>query len=106
MALASDVTLEIRAGAIRFLPGAVEYSIAGAYSGGLHNNREFVESCVALHQEIPKEIEALLYDPQTSGGLLLSLKEQEARKLMAQRHEMYVIGRVKARELKPIEVTI
>ncbi len=106
MAIASDVTLEIRAGAIRFLPGAVEYSIAGAYSGGLHNNREFVESCVAVHQEIPKEIEALLYDPQTSGGLLLSLKEQEARKLMAQRHEMYVIGRVKARELKPIEVTI
>jgi selenide,water dikinase len=106
MALASNVTLEIRAGAIRFLPGAVEYSIAGAYSGGLHNNREFVESCVAVHQEIPKEIEALLYDPQTSGGLLLSLEEREARKLMAQRHEMYVIGRVKARELKPIEVTI
>jgi selenide,water dikinase len=106
MALASNVTLEIRAGAIRLLPGALEYSIAGAYSGGLHNNREFVESCVAVDQSIPKEIEALLYDPQTSGGLLLSLKENEARKLMAQRHEMYIIGRVKARELKPIEVTI
>ena len=98
MALASNVTLEIRAGAIRFLPGAFEYSIAGAYSGGLHNNRESVESCVAMDQAIPKEIEALLYDPQTSGGLLTSLEEQEARKLLAQRHEMYVVGRVKARK--------
>jgi selenide, water dikinase len=106
MALASNVTLEIRAGAIRLLPGALEYSIAGAYSGGLHNNREFVESCVAMDQAIPKEIEALLYDPQTSGGLLLSLKEHEARKLLARRHEMYIIGRVKVRELKPIEVTV
>jgi selenide,water dikinase len=106
MALASNVTLEIRAGAIRLLPGALEYSIAGAYSGGLHNNREFVESCVAIDPTIPKEVEALLYDPQTSGGLLLSLEEHEARKLMAQRHEMYVIGRVKKREAKPIEVIV
>jgi len=106
MAVASNVTLEIRAGTIRFLPGALEYSIAGAYSGGLHNNRDFVESCVAMDPSIPKEIEALLYDPQTSGGLLLSLAEQEARKLLAQRREMYAIGRVKARQMKPIEVTI
>jgi selenide, water dikinase len=106
MALASNVTLEIRAGTIRFLPGALEYSIAGAYSGGLHNNRDFVESCVAMDPAIPKEIEALLYDPQTSGGLLLSLEEQEARKLLSQRREMYIVGQVKARQAKPIEVTV
>jgi selenide, water dikinase len=106
MALASKVTLEIRAGTIRFLPGALEYSIAGAYSGGLHNNRDFVESCVAIDPAIPSEIEALLYDPQTSGGLLLSIEEHEARKLLAQRREMYIIGRVKAKETKPLEVTI
>ena len=106
MALASGVTLEIRAGAVQFLPGAVEYSIAGAYSGGLHNNREFVESCVTIDPEIPNEIEALLYDPQTSGGLLVALDEKEARKLLAQRHEMHIIGRVKAKQAKPIEVII
>jgi selenide,water dikinase len=106
MAVASNVTLEIRAGTIRFLPGAVEYAIAGAYSGGLHNNREFVEACVATDPEIPSEIESLLYDPQTSGGLLLSLEEHEARKLLAHRREMYIIGRVKPRQTKPIEVTV
>ncbi|MBV9761103.1 MAG: selenide, water dikinase SelD [Acidobacteriaceae bacterium] len=104
MALASGVTLEISASAVRFLPGAIEYSRAGARSGGLNNNREFVESCVRMAQDIPPEIEALLYDPQTSGGLLLSLGEEYAKKLLEQRPEAYVIGRVREYETKPIEV--
>lgn len=105
MALASRVTLEIRAGAVRFLPGAIEYSRAGAHSGGLHNNREFVESCVLMPAEIPAEIQALLYDPQTSGGLLISMGEEDAKKLFEERPEAYVIGRVQNYQTKPIEVT-
>lgn len=105
MALASGVTLEIRATAVRFLPGAIEYSKAAAHSGGLNNNREFVESCVLMLEEIPSDIEALLYDPQTSGGLLISLGEEDAKKLLEQRPEAYVIGRVKNYQTKPIEVT-
>lgn len=104
MALASGVTLEISASAIRFLPGAIEYSKAGAHSGGLHNNRDFVESCARMPEEIPPEIEALLYDPQTSGGLLLSLGEEDAKKLLQQRPEAYAIGRVRNYQTKPIEV--
>ncbi len=104
MALASNVTLEIRASAIRFLPGAIEYSQAGAHSGGLNNNREFVENCVAMPDGIPPEIEALLYDPQTSGGLLISLSEREAQKLLERRSEAYIVGRTKERGRKPIEV--
>lgn len=105
MSLASGVTLEISASAVRFLPGAIEYSGMGAHSGGLNNNRDFVESCVAMAEHIPAEIQALLYDPQTSGGLLVSISEDEARTLLQQRPEAYVIGRVKDRSLKPIEVT-
>lgn len=105
MALASRVTLEIRASAVRFLPGAIECSKAGAHSGGLHNNRDFVESCVLMPQEIPAEIQALLYDPQTSGGLLISIGEEDAKKLLALRPEAYVIGRVQNYQTKPIEVT-
>lgn len=104
MALASNVTLEIIASAVRFLPGAIEYSQAGAHSGGLNNNRDFVESCVLMPDEIPAEIQALLYDPQTSGGLLISLAESEAKRLLEQRAEAYVVGRVVKRQTKPIEV--
>ncbi len=106
MALASNVTLEISASAVQFLPGAIEYSKAGAHSGGLNNNREFVESCVAMPPELPNELQALLYDPQTSGGLLISLGEEDAKKLLEQRPEAYVIGRVKNYETKPIEVRL
>jgi selenide,water dikinase len=106
MALASNVTVEISASALRFLPGAIEYSKAGAHSGGLNNNRDFVESCVIMPAELPIEIEALLYDPQTSGGLLISLAEEAAKTLLDRRPEAYVIGRVKDYETKPIEVTL
>ncbi len=104
MALASNVTLEISASAIRYLPGAIEYSQAGAHSGGLNNNREFVESCVYLSAAIPAEIEALLYDPQTSGGFLISLPEQEAAGLLEELPGAYLIGRVTERKAKPLEV--
>jgi selenide,water dikinase len=104
MALASNVTLEITASSVRFLPGAIEYSQQGAHSGGLRNNRDFVESCVLMAEGIPNEIEALLYDPQTSGGLLVSLAPDGAEKLMEQRPEAYVIGRVRERGAKPIVV--
>ena len=106
MALASEVTLEISASSVRFLPGAIEYSKASAHSGGLANNRDFVESCVLLPDEIPTEIEALLYDPQTSGGLLAAMPEPDSRKLMELRPEAYVIGNVKRRGAKPIEVIV
>ncbi|MBV8864632.1 MAG: selenide, water dikinase SelD [Acidobacteriaceae bacterium] len=104
MALASHVTLEISASSIRYLPGAIEYSQAGAHSGGLNNNRDFVESCVLMSPEIPREIQALLYDPQTSGGLLISLPEQSAAKLLEELPGAYLIGRVTARKAKPLEV--
>ncbi len=106
MALASGVTLEISAGAVQFLPGAVEYSKAGAHSGGLANNRDFVESCVRMPPELPNELQALLYDPQTSGGLLISLSEEEAKLLLAERPEAYVIGQVRNYGTKPIEVLL
>jgi len=77
MALASQVTLEIDPRKLQFLPGAMEYAKQGAISGGLNNNREFAESCV----EGSSEFEALLYDPQTSGGLLIALAELDAARL-------------------------
>jgi selenide,water dikinase len=104
MALASEVTLEISAGAIRFLPGAMEYSRGGAHSGGLKNNRAFVSDCVHGTEALAPEVEALLYDPQTSGGLLISLPEDDAARLQEAYPEAYVVGWVRERGRKPIEV--
>ena len=98
MALASKVTLEIDPRKIRFLPGAAEYASAGAIPGGLNNNREFAASCV----EGSWEFEALLYDPQTSGGLLIALPELDAARLETKLPDAYRIGQVTERQRKPI----
>ncbi|MBY0508142.1 MAG: selenide, water dikinase SelD [Bryobacteraceae bacterium] len=72
MALASGVSLEIDWRAVEFLPGALDYSRAGAIPGGLKNNRDFAGCDVAVADDVPPEIAHLLYDPQTSGGLLVA----------------------------------
>jgi selenide,water dikinase len=100
MALASKVTFEIDPGAIRFLPGAVDYARQGALPGGLNNNREFAASCV----EGRSEFDDLLYDPQTSGGLLISLPDADATALELALPEAYRIGRVIEKGNKPLRL--
>jgi len=104
MALASGVTLEIAVDEIRFLPGAVEYARQGAIPGGLKNNREFASCVVETSRPIPQEIEDLLYDPQTSGGLLITLPEADAAKLVAALEGAYQIGRAVPRQPKAIRL--
>jgi len=102
MALASNVTLEIAADRVRFLPGALEYARRGALPGGLKNNREFASCDVEKPGAglASRELEDLLYDPQTSGGLLISLPEPDAGALQG----AWRIGRVLPRGEKPIRL--
>ena len=104
MALASGVTLEIAAGCVRLLPGAADYARQGALPGGLANNRDFASGAVEIRTDLPRETEALLYDPQTSGGLLITLPEAEAAALERSFEAAYCIGRVLPRGSKPIQL--
>ncbi len=104
LALASNVTLEIAVDEVRYLPGAVEYARQGAVPGGLNNNREFASCAVETLRELAPEIEALLYDPQTSGGLLISLPAGDAAELERALEGAYRIGRVLPRGEKAIRL--
>ncbi len=73
MAAGSGVSLEIDSQRIEFLPGAEEAARGGFLAGGLKNNREFVAWCVEFAAGVRAEIRDLLFDPQTSGGLLVSI---------------------------------
>jgi len=104
LSLASNVTLEIDVDEVRYLPGAIAYARQGAVPGGLKNNREFVSGAVETQRELAPEIEALLYDPQTSGGLLISLPAKDAAELERTLAGAYCIGRVLPRLEKAIQL--
>ncbi len=76
-ALASDVSLRISAGSIPLLEGALECVRAGHVPGGLKNNRDFAECLVGYDDGVPEDLRALLFDPQTAGGLLIATPEGE-----------------------------
>ncbi len=73
MALASNVSIRLLAKNIPLLDGALECVRAGHIPAGLHANREFAECVVEFESGVPEEIRTLLFDPQTAGGLLVSV---------------------------------
>ncbi len=108
MALASNAGLEIHHARLQFLPGAVEAARAGNIPGGLKNNREFASCAVSIRAELPPGVEDLLYDPQTSGGLLIAVDPADAaaleQGLCAEGIPATIIGRVVAEPQPPITV--
>jgi selenide, water dikinase len=109
MAIGTGVSIKIDHQLVEYLPGAIEAARRGFFSGGMKNNREFVESCVNFAPNVGDEFRALLFDPQTSGGLLASIAPEfanaaltalEGRGLSAR-----VIGEVLAKQSSLLEVT-
>jgi len=73
LALGSNVALRLYANRIPLLEGALDCVRAGHIPGGLKANREFAECVVAYESGISEEVKTLLFDPQTAGGLLISV---------------------------------
>jgi len=102
MAIAGEGSFEIEFRAAEYLPGAVQAAQKGFLAGGLIANREFLEGCVEFADPVPEEYRRLLFDPQTSGGLLVAIAESslsaamralEGRGIRAQRVGQVVGGR-------------
>ncbi len=94
MAKGSGVTIELYSTQVALLPGALDYSLQGAIPGGLKNNREFVSCAVEIAAPIPEELESLLYDPQTAGGLLIAVESQEAEALAGKLRDSGIEARI------------
>jgi selenide, water dikinase len=84
LALASNVSLQIFSEKIVALPGALDCIRAGYIPGGLNANRDFAECTVGYEAELSPELKALLFDPQTAGGLLISIAADEGEKLVTE----------------------
>jgi selenide, water dikinase len=92
------VSFELDHAAFPWLPGAIDAARQGMIPGGLKNNREFIGDCVRFAPVVPEENRALLFDPQTSGGLLvaiaLEMEELALETLRAHQVKAARVGRV------------
>lgn len=108
MAAGSGVSLRLDHSWIGYLPGAVDAARGGSLSGGLENNRKFLDGCVAFGSSVKEEFRALLMDPQTSGGLLAAIEPDKVSAATAalERRGIHtkVIGEVVAKRSPLIEV--
>jgi len=75
MADASGVTIELFADELPLLPEALSLSERGIIPGGLCRNREYFAEKVRIAEGVPPALQNILFDPQTSGGLLAAVAE-------------------------------
>ena len=109
MMMESASGAEIDFDSLPLLPGVMAYAEAGIYSGANERNSTFVEGQVAFDPRLASAQQAVLYDAQTSGGLLIAIRATKADALLRDLHASGVaaaraIGRVTALDKPRIRV--
>lgn len=99
MACASKVTIEIDANAVPLLEGALELASQGMLTSGDRTNREYVGADVEVAQSVDQNLVKLLFDPQTAGGMLIAIPEENSEMLLRTLNEHYPHARAIARVL-------
>jgi len=99
----SRLTLEIRAADLPLLPGARDLAPRFPPAGLKANRRQF-EPEVEYRGDPGDEMKALLYDPQTSGGLFLLVPEASVAPLLAELPDARAVGRARSRGDRPIVI--
>ena len=104
MARASDVTFKIDTTALPLLPDVLELIEQGMLTRGDKNNRVYVGDTVGFATSVSPLMQSALFDPQTAGGLLVSLDESRVDEYINAVPEAAVIGTVQAKSKYLIEV--
>lgn len=104
MAKASDVTFEIDSEKVPLLPDVLELIEQGMLTRGDKNNRVYVGDTVRFANWVSPTVQSALFDPQTAGGLLISLPEERSAEYIELVDDAVIIGRVRSKEDHLIEV--
>jgi len=109
MVAESGVTAEIDSAQLPMFEGVLECAEKGSYSGANERNAESVEDRVSFADDVPKAVRAVLFDAQTSGGLLVSIPAENAERFMEHLHARgisaaTIIGRITGESAGRIEV--
>ena len=106
MASGSHVTIKFDSKNIPLMDGVEEMAKMGIIPGGAYNNREYLEPFIELSSNIPLHLADILFDPQTSGGLLFSVNEKDApeilKELRGKLESAQIIGEVLTKQDKSI----
>lgn len=98
MADGSGVTIELEYNALPLLPNVIEYANQGAVTGGANANQEYLADKISLPKGMDRPETDILYDAQTSGGLLIAIPADKAEAFeeagRTRSVEFYRIGRV------------
>ncbi|MEO6050945.1 MAG: selenide, water dikinase SelD [Pyrinomonadaceae bacterium] len=94
LAKASCVTLNIDSKTVPLLPDVLELILQGMLTRGDKNNRVYVGGTVRINPSVSSEMQSALFDPQTAGGLLISLPESNAAAFLQEVDGSVVIGSV------------
>jgi selenide,water dikinase len=99
MAEHAGVALEIDYNKVPFVSGARKYAEIGAFAGGLFDNQSYFGPRVLFNEALDEPARMMLFDPQTSGGLLLGIPDERLRAFTNRAEEagqpVWTIGRVK-----------
>lgn len=87
MVAGSGKSVQITASSIPCFPGVLEWGAMGLLPAGLHANRAFRGGMVDMDESIPLPLQDLLFDPQTSGGLLAAIPPDVADEAICRLHE-------------------
>lgn len=102
MAQGSGCTLHIHTSHLPIHPEALEFAAMGLVPAGAYRNREYAQSGVKLGCDVPLALQDVLYDPQTSGGLLMALPEESTQACLRQLKDAIpraeIIGHVTGKE--------
>ena len=108
MAEGSEKTIVIDSASVPLLPEAYEMAEMGIVPKGAYNNRNWMGCSASVGRKVPLAISDLLYDPQTSGGLLISVPENESQKLLSALKDFIpvaeIVGYVKNFDGKTVRV--
>ena len=108
MAKGSDLTIEIDSKNLPIFEGVEEFVNLGLVPKGAYDNRNFIRNDVKISKNVSSFVDDVVFDPQTSGGLLIALSEDDANKLVKKLHESgqvgNIIGKVKEKADHFIEV--
>jgi len=92
----SQVTLRFHLDRLPFLPGATQYADDWLFPGGSSCNKDAYEDHVSFVPGIPDEMQMLLFTPETSGGLLIAVAPDDARRLAdlfsAEGQQYFIVG--------------